>query len=134
MSTENIKVSGIVPTTPDRVFSAWLDSEEHGAMIGASAEVLGGVGSTFSAWDGYISGTTLEVEEDRRILQSWRTSEFADNDADSKLEVLLEPVKGGTQVTFNHTDIPEGQGEKYRQGWQEHYLDPMTDHFAIFEK
>lgn len=134
MSKESISVTGIVPATPERVFGAWLDGEEHGAMTGASAEVEGGVGCKFSAWNGYITGTTLEVEESARILQSWRSGDFAEEDGDSQLEILLKPVEGGTQVTFNHSDIPAGQGQMYTGGWDEHYLQPMCDYFTIFTK
>jgi activator of HSP90 ATPase len=63
-------------------------------------------------------------------VQSWRTSEFAEGDADSRLEVLLAPVKRGTNVTLRHSNIPAGQGASYKSGWVEHYFAPMKEYFG----
>ncbi len=42
----------------------------------------------------------------------------------------LEEVKGGTRVTLLHSDIPDGQGKKYEEGWQESYFEPMKEYFS----
>jgi len=67
-------------------------------------------------------GETLALEPSSRILQSWRTTEFSPEDADSSLEVLLEKAKGGTKVTLVHTNIPAGHGGEYRKGWLDFYF------------
>ncbi len=61
---------------PKRLYRAWLDSEEHGAFTGGEAEIDPVPGGAFSAWDGYISGTTLVLDPPRRIEQAWRTIDF----------------------------------------------------------
>lgn len=122
-------VSDVLPATPEAVYKAWMSSEGHAAMTGAGARVDGRVGGEFEAWDGYILGRTLALEPGRRIVQAWRTSEFADSDADSVIEVVLEPVEEGTQITLRHSGIPDGQPD-YEEGWRESYFDPMRDYFA----
>ena len=47
---------------------------------------------------------------------------------DSLLEVILEPVDGGTQVTLRHSNLPT-DSEQYLQGWLDFYFAPMK---AIF--
>ena len=84
----------------------------------------------FKAWDGYIFGSTLELEPDQRIVQAWRTSEFPDNAPDSRLEILLEKVTEGTKVTLIHNDMPEDQIDPYRQGWEDFYFKPMKEYFS----
>jgi|CXWL01.1.fsa_nt_gi uncharacterized protein YndB with AHSA1/START domain len=125
--SENIEVSRIIPVRADRIFDAWLSGDEHGKMIGSSATVESD--GHFTAWDGYITGTTLAREPYSRILQGWRTTEFPPGAPDSQLEVLLEDVSGGTKITLKHTLIPDGQGQSYAQGWNEHYFDPMLKYF-----
>ena len=129
MPTESIDISRIIPASPEAIYQAWLDSEAHSAMTGSHAEVHPGLGAHFSAWEGYIQGTHLELEPSKRILQSWRASDFPESAGDSRLEVLLEPAEGGTRVTLRHTDIPEGQAERFRQGWEDFYFNPMTKYF-----
>ena len=63
-------------------------------------------------------------------MQSWRTTDFPEGAEDSRLEVLLDEVPGGTRVTLLHTNIPDGQGEEYEQGWKEYYLEPMKRYFS----
>ncbi len=99
-------------------------------MTGSPANVDGKAGGKFSAWDGFIFGTTLELTPDQRIVQAWRTSEFPVEAPDSRLEVLLEEVTGGTKVTLVHSNLPEGQAESYRQGWDDFYFKPMKEYFG----
>jgi activator of HSP90 ATPase len=124
------KLSAVIPAKPSEIYKAWLSSKGHSAMTGSAAKVTGRVGGKFSAWDGYIFGKTIELEPDRRIVQAWRTSEFPDDAPDSHLEVLLEETKTGTKVTFTHTEVPKGQADSYKQGWEDFYFKPMKEHFG----
>ena len=110
------------------VYTAWLTSEMHSAMTGGEAEVTDGVGDLFSAWDGYILGRNLELEPYKRIVQSWRTTEFEDEDPDSKLEIILVENDGETTLILHHTQLPEN-GENYKKGWDEFYFRPMKAYF-----
>ncbi len=98
-------------------------------MTGSAAKVDGKAGGKFSAWDGYIFGTTLELTPNERILQAWRTSEFPEGVPDSRVEILFEEAAGGTKVTLAHTKMPEDQVEDYRQGWEDFYFKPMREYF-----
>jgi activator of HSP90 ATPase len=124
------KLSAVIPAAPAKIYKAWLSAKGHTAMTGSPAKVSGKVGGKFSAWDGYIFGSTLELTPDSRIVQAWRTSEFADDDPDSHLKVDLKAVRGGTRVTFTHTRIPTGQADSYRQGWEDFYYKPMKEYFS----
>ena len=127
---ENMTLSTIVPASPEKVYRAWLDSAGHAAVTGSPASIDGQVGGKFTAWDGYIEGTTLELNPFSRIVQSWRTSEFPAGSPDSRLEVLLEEAGGGTRLTLVHSNIPDGQAEEYRQGWEDFYFSPMVAYFT----
>lgn len=125
----DFEVSDSVPGSPHDVYEAWLSSEGHSAMTGADAEVDPAVGGAFEAWDGYITGRTLALEPDRRIVQAWRTSEFDDLHPDSQIEVLLAPEGEGTRITIRHTNVPDGQFGYEQGGWQESYFEPMREYF-----
>ena len=129
MKLESLEVSTWLPASPDAVYRAWLDSKSHSAFTGGEASVQPHVDGVFYAWDGYITGANLELEPGRRILQSWTTSEFPEGHPPSLLEVLLDADAGGTRITLKHTDIPEGQGDAYEQGWEDHYFVPMRTWF-----
>ena len=126
----DFSVSDVLPADPLAVYEAWMSSDGHSAMTGAGAEVDPRVGGAHSAWDGYINGSTLALEPGRRIVQSWRTSEFADSDEDSQIEVILEPVDDGTQITVCHTNVPDDHLSYENGGWQDNYFDPMKAYFS----
>jgi len=129
MSTESFTLWEIFPASPREMYDAWLSSA-HGKMVGSTATVDPRVGGAFTAWDGYMRGTTLELEPYRRIVQAWRTTEFSAASPDSRLELLLEQVEGGTRLTIRHTEIPEGKSASLEQGWIDHYYRPMKEYFA----
>ena len=126
----SFSVSTYLAAPPDVLYAAWLSSEEHSRFTGSPADIDPSIGGAFTAWDGYISGTTLEKEDAKRIVHSWRTTEFPAGSPDSRIEVLFEPEGAGTIVTINHSGIPEGQAENYESGWKQFYFDPMRDYYA----
>ena len=129
---ENFKLTAIIPGTPKKIYNAWLNAKEHTAFTGggkatASAKVKG----KFTAWDGYISGTNIDLKEGKKIVQTWRTTEFPDDALDSILEISLAPKVGGkTTLTLTQTNIPKGQGKNYKQGWKDFYFTPMKKYFS----
>lgn len=123
---DRITVSGVIPgVSPGQLREAFLDAEQHAAMTGAPATVDG---ANFTAWEGYIWGETLETGDP--IVQTWRTSHFPDDAPDSRLEIHLTAVAGGTEVRFEHSGIPAGQGVNYEGGWVDFYITPMQRYFG----
>lgn len=134
MPTERIELEAIIPATPRQIYDAWLNGEQHEAFTGAGASGAPDVGSGFTAWGDYIWGTNLALEDGRRIVQAWRTSEFPEGAPDSRLEVVLEPAGDGTRLLLIHDEIPEGQAGEYEKGWVEYYFIPLRNFFAGSEK
>ena len=127
--SESIRLSTVLPASGKEIYEAWLSSKEHGDFTGDSAIIDPKVGGDYTAGSGYIKGRTLEMEPHRRIVQSWRSTDFPPDSADSRLEVLLEEAKGGTRLTLIHSGIPDGQGQMYKQGWKDFYFKPMKEYF-----
>jgi activator of HSP90 ATPase len=126
---DSFTVITVLPASAKRLYTAWLDSHEHRHFTGSPAQIDPTVGGQFTAWDGYISGVTLELEPYHRIVQSWRTTDFPKGSPDSRLELIFDAVKRGTKITLIHTNIPDGQGKEYKQGWEEWYFAPMQEYF-----
>ena len=121
-------VSEWFPASPEEIYLAWLDSQSHSLMTGSPAKISSKVGVEFEAWDGYIFGKNLELEPGKRILQTWRTTEFDPSEQDSLVEIVFEPVLNGTKVTIHHSNLP-AHGSQYQQGWIDFYFQPMKEYF-----
>lgn len=126
---EQFELKHLFNTTKEFLFKAWLDSKLHSEMTGGEADCSNIVGAKFSAWDGYIWGENITIEPNSYLKQSWRTSEFDDNDEDSILEIFLKETVDGTELTLIHTNIPTGQNQ-YEKGWVDNYFEPMQEYFS----
>jgi activator of HSP90 ATPase len=124
------ELSDEIPGTAQEIDDAWMSSAGHTAMTGGDARIDPRVGGTFTAGDGYIVGRTTALEPGRRIVHTWRTADFAESDADSQIEVLLEPLPAGTRLRLVHTRVPDRLHGFEDGGWQAHYFDPMRAYFA----
>ena len=131
---EMLSMEAEFPVPPKTIYEAWVDATKHGEMIGSSAVGEAKVGAKFGISDGYITGEHLALVPHEHIVQSWRTTEFAESDPDSHLEVILLPhrVQGapGTRLLLLHAGLPEGGASKYAAGWAQFYFMPMTAHFG----
>lgn len=123
------EIKHTIPASPKAIYEAWLSSEGHTAMTGGEATGSPVEGAAFTAWDGYISGVNVKLVPNEEIVQSWRTTEFGEDDADSEMIVKLASAEGGCELTLIHKEIPAGQPD-YEQGWIDHYINPMLEHFG----
>jgi len=123
-------LTSVIPAAPREVYAAWLDSRKHSAMTGGKAVMSDKVGAAVSAWDGYISGKNLELVPGKKIVQSWRTTQFTGAHQDSIITVTLTPTATGTRLTLEHSNVPEDQTGYEKDGWKDNYFSPMASYFA----
>ena len=123
-------LTATIPASPEEIYETWLDSLGHSEMTGGDANMSGEVGAEVSAWDGYISGRNLELIPAERIVQSWRTTEFADEHEDSVISIVLTAVGDSTLLTLEHSNVPDDQRSYEEGGWQSNYFEPMVAYFT----
>jgi len=128
---EWINISVKLNASAEKVYKAWLSSKEHTAFTGDEAVISSKKGAKFSAFSGYIKGRTVDLIPHQVIVQRWRTTEFDSKDPDSLLTLFIKPeANERCTLTLVHTNIPGGQGKKYKDGWMEYYIRPMKEYFS----
>lgn len=127
---ESLKTSITLPVSADKLYKAWLSSKEHSLFTGAEAKASAKVNGKHSAWDGYICGKNLELKAGKKIVQSWRTSEFPEDAPDSILEITFEEKAGKTKLNLYHHHLQKGDAKKYKKGWQDFYFVPMKAYYS----
>ncbi|MEP7196494.1 MAG: SRPBCC domain-containing protein [Saprospiraceae bacterium] len=124
------KVEIKLNATPEKIYEAWLSSKGHSSMTGSSASIKDQPGTRFTAWDGYIEGEILDLEKDKRIVQTWRTSEFKKNQEDSLVDIELTAIdEHSTKLQLRHCNLLDSDMQ-YKQGWKDHYFAPMKAYFG----
>jgi activator of HSP90 ATPase len=129
--TAVIEQSVTFDATPAKLYSFFMDSAKHSAATGMPAKVNPKVGGKWSAFGGMILGTNLMLVPKRRIVQSWRSSEWKKADPDSILIVNFEKsADGGTQVQLVHVGVPQYDHAGVTNGWPKFYWEPWKEYLA----
>lgn len=126
---KTIRQSVTVHASPAKVYDVLMDSKKHARLTGGRASISRKVGGRFSAFDGYAEGVNLELQTGKKIVQSWRASDWPANHY-SKATFALKKIAGGARLTFTQTGVPNGQYASIKQGWIDYYWTPLKVMFA----
>ena len=130
LKTKIIKQKEFIPAKPMEIYDALLDAQTHSKFTGARATCDRRVGGKFTAWDGYIEGKNVKLENGEHIIQEWKTSEWPKGLSPSLLELKLKPKGDGTVVELIQKNVPATQAKSYKQGWTDFYWNPLRKYFG----
>jgi activator of HSP90 ATPase len=130
VKTRTIRQKEFIEAKPVDIYDAFLNEQKHTEFTGARATCDRRVGGKFTAWDGYISGKNMKLENGKRIIQEWKTTEWPSGYPPSVIEFTFKPRAGGTVISMTQTNVPATQANDYRQGWVDHYWTPLKKYFS----
>ena len=122
--SKTIRQSVTFKATPHQVYEALMDAKKHAEFTGATAKISRQVGGKFTIYGGDIQGENLELEPDKKIVQSWRYSDWPEG-AFSRATFALEDLGGKTRLSFTQSGVPDEHYEEIKQGWTDYYWGPM---------
>jgi activator of HSP90 ATPase len=131
MKLVSIKQGGIFPGSSHDIYELWLDETKHAQLTGSQAKISRKVGGSFTTFDGWATGTNIELVRDKKIVQTWRGEDWPDKHY-STLTIKLIPIKGGkTKLLFRQTAVPAEVAKDVSSGWREFYWEPMKRMLAM---
>ena len=119
-----------LPASAETLFEMYLDPNVHQAITGAPVAIGDERGAPFEAFNGSLTGTTIEVVEPTLIVQSWRSTEFKDTDPDSTLILSFTPKGNEGRIDLIHLDVPDQDYDGVNEGWEKYYWGPWRDYIA----
>ncbi len=122
--------SVLLPAAAERLFTMYLDPAEHSAFTGHPVTISAEVGAKFSAFDGQLSGQMLHVSAPQLIVQSWRSTQFREEDSDSTLVLTFTPVGDQGRINLVHLDVPDHDVEGVTAGWKKFYWEPWRKYLS----
>lgn len=125
-----IKQSITLPAPAKVLFATYLDPARHEAMTGAPVTIGSQPGAPFSAFGGQITGHNLAVVEPTLIIQSWRSTNFAETDPDSTLILSFVPDGENGRIDLFHLDVPEQDFQGVSGGWEKYYWTPWKHYLG----
>jgi activator of HSP90 ATPase len=130
--TETLRQSVLLKSTPHEVYEALMDSKKHAEFTHSPAVIRREVGAEFSAFDGWASGTTLELIPDKKIVQKWRAAEWPEghySTVTSTVTFELQAQGQETRVDFTQAETPKDPYAELKTGWVEYYWDNLAAYF-----
>lgn len=107
-------------TTPERLYTILMDSEQFTKATGAHAKIDACAGGSFSLFSGEIEGMTVELVENKRIVQAWRANTWNAGEY-SIVRFVFKDDGEQSLLVFDHVGFPEEYEEELKGGWEEHY-------------
>ncbi|KAJ7971429.1 activator of 90 kDa heat shock protein ATPase-like [Quillaja saponaria] len=108
------------------LFEILMEENRWKGFTQSNAKISKEVGGEFSIFDGSVTGTNVELQEAKLILQKWRFGSWPDGIHSLVRLTFDEPEPGVTTVNLTHTDIPEEDRygnatvvENTERGWRD---------------
>lgn len=112
---------------PEEVYAALTFAPTITLWTGEEAIMEPVPGTEFSLWNGNISGTNIEFEQGKKIVQHW---DFGEQAEPSVVTILIHEHKKGTSVELRHTGIPEEAYDDIVEGWNEVYFKSLEEFYS----
>lgn len=116
------------------LYRTFTDSQRIAAFTRAPPKLFEGakVGGKFELFGGNVSGEYLELEEPKKIVQSWRLKEWPEGHH-SKLEIGFDQndVDNVTVMRVSWSGVPIGQEDVTRRNWGEYYVRSIKQTFGF---
>lgn len=120
-----IKQTHLFSATPEELYDIFIDDKKHADFTGAKAKIENKVGGKFSVWDDYATGKNMELVPGKKIIQSWRASDWPEG-INSMVTFVLNPKENGTQLEFTHEGVPPEFSKEIEEGWEDYYWKPLV--------
>ena len=133
--TESIHQEITLKAGPGRIYDVLLDSKKFSEFTGgAPAEINREAGGAFSCFGGVITGRTIELVPNRRIVQAWRVGNWPEG-IYSVVKFELHSQGSETRLVMDHIGFPDElrahlNGEEREGGWHRQYWEPLRKYLA----
>ncbi|RAL51779.1 unnamed protein product [Cuscuta campestris] len=108
------------------LYEILMDENRWKGFTQSNARISKEVGGQFSIFDGSVSGTNIELQEGKLIVQNWRFGSWPDGILSTVRLTFDEPEPGITVVMLIHSDVPEEDRygnetvvENTERGWRD---------------
>jgi len=111
---------------PSDVYSALTNPYTIELWSGYPAVMSEEPGSEFSLWEGDITGLNLEFKRNEKVVQEWY---FGEQQERSIVTITIRPFSEYSEVTVEHTNIPDADFGDIAEGWRDYYMGAISSFF-----
>ncbi|KAI4371961.1 hypothetical protein MLD38_010250 [Melastoma candidum] len=123
---KTIKLSEKFSCRARDLWEIMMDESRWKGFTQSNARISREVGGEIMVFDGSVTGSNVELQEGKLIVQKWRFGSWPDGFVSTVKLVFEEPEPGVTVVRLTHSDIPEEDrygnatvAENTERGWRD---------------
>lgn len=121
-------------TTAEELYATFTDPQRIAAFTRAPPKVFEGAkpGAKFELFGGNVSGSYVELQEPKKIVQKWRLAQWPQGHY-STLNIYFDQndVDKVTVMRVDWQGVPLGQEEVTRRNWGEYYVRSIKTTFGF---
>ncbi|KAH6647853.1 Hsp90 co-chaperone AHA1 [Truncatella angustata] len=121
-------------TTAEQLFLTFTDPQRLAAFTRAPPKKFEGAkqGGKWEIFDGNVSGEYVELEENKKIVQTWRLNQWpAGHFSKQVIEFDQNDSDGVTVMRVTWTGVPVGQEDVTKRNWNEYYVRSIKTTFGF---
>ena len=119
-----------VRSPKEPVFNAWLNQFQQGAITQALAFITPEINGKIELWNGAVIGRFLQIEKYKRLVLTWRTVEFDEQQPDTHLILRFQDTPKGSRFIVQHENIPLDMLNQFRFAWEQVYFPNLKTYFS----
>ncbi|KAJ4393129.1 Co-chaperone [Gnomoniopsis smithogilvyi] len=134
VNTTTVTDSEEFRTTAEELYKTFTDPQRLAAFTRAPPKVFEGAhkGGKFELFGGNVVGEYKELDEFKKIVQSWRLQQWpAGHYSTLEIEFDQNDVDSVTVMRVNWTGVPVGQEEVTKENWQTYYVHSIKRTFGF---
>lgn len=120
-------------TTAEELYQTFTDPQRIAAFTRAPPKVFEGAkkGGKYELFGGNVSGEYLELEPNKKVVQSWRLAQWpAGHFSKLHIEFDQNDVDHVTVMRVTWNGVPVGQEEPTKRNWSEYYIRSIKQTFG----
>ncbi|KAI8358264.1 activator of Hsp90 ATPase [Mortierella sp. GBAus27b] len=129
VNTTTLEESMDLQATAHDIYDVLLNQAKVQVWTRSNATIEAKVGSKFSFFGGNVSGEIKELDEDKKIVQSWRLGTWPAGHY-STVTIELSQNTNSTTVKFKQEGVPVAEQEITRQNWNGYYWSEIKRSFG----
>lgn len=120
-------------TTAEQLYLTFTDPQRLAAFTRAPPKKFEGAkkGAKWELFDGNVSGEYLELEEPKKIVQTWRLNQWpVGHYSKQVIEFDQNDIDGVTVMRVTWSGVPIGQEDVTKRNWGEYYVRSIKTTFG----
>uniref|UniRef100_A0A1B6MUF2 Activator of Hsp90 ATPase AHSA1-like N-terminal domain-containing protein n=1 Tax=Graphocephala atropunctata TaxID=36148 RepID=A0A1B6MUF2_9HEMI len=130
IETSILKMSQKFQCTGSELYRALTVPEMVIAFTNGPVKLEPQKGGKFELFGGNIYGEFIELVDDRKIVQKWRSKRWP-SEHFSTVTLEIDQKQDHTELTVTQTSVPKSEAEATKENWTRYYWDPIKRTFSF---